>query len=445
MKMSTNDNIMNFSKTETFVSSCNNNLISNNKHKKGRSSDKLLINNTIKNMNMNPYNYLQESSKTIKTQLNKTNNNIINFSEIYIRKLMRATNKKLVKSSSKKFDKKKLINCNKFPSTSQLLYCNNNSKNIFTIYPDENENKILCFDPDNKQFQFHDLKNFEYVDNSNTNDNNKNNNETFPDYNNSLLLVHDNIIYIVTGENSNIFYNYNPSSNKLIRLNDLKNNHTNGALLYYDNKIFCLSGEENKSVELYSVLKNNWEDLPEMNIERSSFSCCIIKDKYLFALFGYNKINNQYLDSIEYFDISNYLFNNQNNNQNFINEWKNLNYINTELVDLNFTKFLSFNFCDEKIFLYGGYNGKENAPVENLYEIKIGNNFDKNFSSSLNIIVKSDKKLKDIEKNGCYYFENSYESFIDENNNVSFVAFDSNFQAHLFDIHNFTHNIYYLG
>ena len=76
------------------------------------------------------------------------------------------------------------------------------------------------------------------------------------------------------------------------KLCNLKNNHSNGNLLYFENNIICLSGDYNKKVEIYSINKNEWDDLPEMLKERSNSNACILnnkENKYILNLFGYNK------------------------------------------------------------------------------------------------------------------------------------------------------------
>ena len=86
-----------------------------------------------------------------------------------------------------------------------------------------------------------------------------------------------------------------------------------------------------------------------MNIERSFFSSCIIKDRYLFVFFGYNYQNKKYLDSIEYLDMLEYNLNLINNNSQKCdsNSWRYLkyNYFNSNPKDIkiNLIGALAFN------------------------------------------------------------------------------------------------------
>ena len=122
-----------------------------------------------------------------------------------------------------------------------------------------------------------------------------------------------------------MLYTYDSTKKTMNKLYGLKNNHSNGSLLYYGNNIICLSGDYNKKDEIYSINNNKWNFLPEINIERSNSSTSIIHNKYILILFGFNNPSNEYLNTIEYFNLSdineeysgwNYL---KNNNPNLIN------------------------------------------------------------------------------------------------------------------------------
>ena len=68
-------------------------------------------------------------------------------------------------------------------------------------------------------------------------------------------------------------------------------------MLKYNENIICIGGSYNKKVELYNELKNEWTDLPELQIERSNFASVLFKNKYIFCLFGFNLPTKQYLNS----------------------------------------------------------------------------------------------------------------------------------------------------
>ena len=66
----------------------------------------------------------------------------------------------------------------------------------------------------------------------------------------------------------------------------LKNNHANGVLISYNDNIFCISGKFNKKVELFSEEKKQWEEINELNIERSYFSTSIIHNNHSITSFS---------------------------------------------------------------------------------------------------------------------------------------------------------------
>lgn len=181
---------------------------------------------------------------------------------------------------------------------------NPSDKCIYGISSLTKSKSFLCFDYMNKTFSFQDYADFgDFRENyllsfDNKDENSKNNN--------SIFLIIENSFFIVTGENCDKFYTYSSLKKSINKLCGLSNNHSNGVLINYSNDIICISGNYNKKVELYNQSKNEWNYLPELNIERSNFSACILKNKYLFALFGYNFPMNQYLNTIEYLDLENY-------------------------------------------------------------------------------------------------------------------------------------------
>ena len=105
--------------------------------------------------------------------------------------------------------------------------------------------------------------------------------------------------------------------------------------------------------------------MSEMNIERSEFGCCIIQNKYLFCIFGFNYPKNEYLNTIEYLDLL---------DENPI--WKYLIYNNDNLISLYIKGLLCINYIDEKIILVGGFNGELNKPVEDFYQLILGHDFE---------------------------------------------------------------------
>ena len=71
----------------------------------------------------------------------------------------------------------------------------------------------------------------------------------------NIFLNHKNKLFIVTGANFNMFYYYDPITNKIIRLPSLKENHCRGGMIYvkYFNSIFCISGKYTKQIEFFNL------------------------------------------------------------------------------------------------------------------------------------------------------------------------------------------------
>ena len=304
--------------------------------------------------------------------------------------------------------------------------CDLSDKCIYAISYLTKSKSFLCFDYINKTFSLRDYADFgEFHENYLLSFDKKDQNSS----NNSIYLVVKYNFFIVTGENCDMLYVYNSLKRTINKLCGLKNNHSNGALLNYSDELICISGNYNKKVELFNQSKNEWTDLPELRTERSNFATCILKNKYIFCLFGYNFPTKKYLNTIEYFDIENY------NNST----WNYLLYKNENLLSLYISGALGINYNDEKIIVVGGNNGEKNKPIENFYQIIISNDFEKDDKSYAEEVKR---KLKDIDKNKNYLFNKGCHIFSD-NNNIYYMAYDNKLRSHLFQISNMTHDIFY--
>ena len=306
------------------------------------------------------------------------------------------------------------------------------SKTIFTIYNISNKIYILCFDLINKKFSLRDFADFGKFEENyklSLNSQNKGGN---------LLLSKGPYIYIITGKNYDLLYVYDSIKNSMNKLCNLNNNHSNGTLINYNNdNLLCISGDYNKKVELFSIDKNEWKNhLSETLIERSNCAHCILKQRYIFLIFGKNYPMNEYLNTIEYYDL-----------YNFNKGWKYLNYKNkNSLIKMNICYGNAINFNDKKIIIFGGYNGFEKKDENNFYQIILDDNFEENNN---NIMEETDRKLKDIDKNKKYYF-NGGEIILKENENENnynkilyFLGFDNQLNCHAIQISNLAHDVFY--
>ena len=351
---------------------------------------------------------------------NNTNGNINYLNDSY-KKITTSTTKQIISSSSsisKIINKFKIENDlsispikklqNKFITNIDNLGDNL----VFKLYLGKN---ILCYDFTNNNFglfDFADYNNFE--SNLITEENNGN-----------IFLSYNSILYIVTGKNSDFFYEFNPKKKSMEKLCSLNNNHSKGSLIAFQNSIICLSGEHNKKCEIYSIHKNEWNELPEMNFERSDFGTCIIKNKYLFSIFGFNSPKNEYLNNIEYLDL--------------LSEgslWKNLDY-KSDNFSLYIKGLLTLNYFDNKIILIGGFNGEFNKPVETFAQIILGDDFEKEI-----YVENVDRKFKDIQKYKSYIFSNGVTERKDEKGRIYNITFDNDDRIHIFEMQNMGHDVY---
>ena len=303
-------------------------------------------------------------------------------------------------------------------------------KTIFTIYNNYENPLLLAFDIENKTFSFQeysDFGNFEENYKLSLSINEKNNNSN----KGNLFITIDNNLYIITGKNHDMLYMFDSLKKTMVKLCSLQNNHSNGSLLNYDNNIICLSGDYNKKVEMYSMKKNEWTNLPEMIIERSNSTSCIMnnkKNKYIFNIFGFNTQTKEYLNTIEYLIV---------NKEDSC--WKYLNYNNPNLISLNIHNLFCVNYLDNKIVIIGGYNGKDNKNINKFMQII----FDKdNFENNIRV-EETDRKLNGIDMNKKYLFCNGYKSYRDKNDTI-YEVFDSEFNCHLFKENKIEHDVFYL-
>ena len=305
--------------------------------------------------------------------------------------------------------------------------CLLSDKCIYAISSLTKSKSILCFDYTKKSFIFRDFADFgdfqeNYIKSLN--------NSKEPQINKSLFLTVGYNFYIITGENCDLFYVFNALKRTINKLCSLKNNHSNGFMINYNGNIICIGGNYNKKVEIFNESKNEWRDLPELQIERSNFCSVIFKNKYIFCLFGYNLPTKQYLNTIEYLDMENY------NNSG----WRFLKYKNEDLLSLNLIHSFAINYINKKIIIVGGKNGQKNVPNEYFYQLIISDNFEINKDS---YIEKTKRKLKDVNKNKCYLFNQGHHIFSD-NKNLFYMAFDSDLRVHLFHMNNMAHDVFYL-
>ena len=339
------------------------------------------------------------------------------YQDYYTKKIISSSSKKIITSSN---SMSKLMTTYKIEKDLTIIPKKQKSKfslenNLIFSIPKNKNPKILCFDILNKEYQL-----ISYADYNNFSLNYKTENEG------NIYFINDSNFYIITGENCDMFYLFNPKKKTMEKLCSLNNNHSKGSIINYHNTIICLSGEYNKKVEMYSSLKNEWKEIPEMINERANFSSCIFQDKYLFAFFGFNYPKKQFLNSIEFLDLLQ-----ENTN------WTYLIYQNSNLLNLKIINFITINYNEEKIIFFGGYNNELKKPIDKFLQLIISQDLKNNY------IEEVERKFKDIEKNKIYEFNTNTSSYEDEMKNKYNISIDTNNRVHIFQIDKMTHDVYY--
>jgi hypothetical protein len=308
-------------------------------------------------------------------------------------------------------------------------------KTIFTIFNKNKKPLILAFDLENKIFSFQDYSDFghfeeNYLLSINNDDKNNNNNKNFG----NLFITIDTNLYVITGKNYDKLFMFDSLKKTMVKLSNLKNNHSNGNLLNYENNIICLSGDFNKKVEIYSINRNEWNDLPEMMIERSNSSSFVINNKentYILNAFGFNFPTKEYLNTIEYL-----IFNKKNS------FWQYLKYNNPKLLLLNISNLFCINYEDNRIIIIGGNNEKEKYYNDKFMQILLDENDFKNNA----IVEETGRKLKDANINKKYYFCQGCKTYcIEDKQEIFYAIFDSEYNCHLFQRSNLAHDIFYFN
>ena len=395
----------------------------------------------------------KKNNLQIRTKENKEN------SDKFVKKSSQLNNSNIIQSQQSQTTLNTSKNLYRFPSNtynsrySNLEIISEENKCIYSLYYSINNTKknkrfqisAISFDPEEALFKtkiIEDKNNFYKNFYESVNKVSK--------ANKSIYLMKNEDYYVVTGVNCNKFYQYKFRDNKLEQKSNLKYNHSNGVLISYNEQIICLGGMYSKKVEIFSENNIIWTDLPEMQIERSFFSSCIIKNRFLFVFFGYNYPNQNYLDTIEYFDILNYNINitNQDCQKNNNIYWRYLkyNFFNSTPGNkrLSLIGSIAINYNNEKIIILGGKNCLSNENKRYYQFILEENDMNTNEVNSY-IEIIPDKNSDIFGKNYFFSYDYRYIEDLNRNNNMkepTFAAFDNNYNVHLIKLSTMNHEIF---
>jgi hypothetical protein len=311
-------------------------------------------------------------------------------------------------------------NANTIKNNDNNYNYNFNYEMIYTLYPFSNKN-ILHFSLKTKQFY---LK--EFIDTCSFKKNIVAQNEN----NGNIFLNHQGCFYIITGQNYYSFYIYNPNNKTMKKLSNLNYNHSNGNLISFNKRIFCVSGDYTKYVEEYTEMNDKWSVSSQLHQERSNFSSCTINNKFIFIFLGYNSLSKQYLDTIEYIDLS---------NEN--SKWEYLEYINNSNTSFCLTNFAVIPINDNKIIIFGGNNYLQ-KQINEYYQINLELNLNNNIYNKISTIEKLNGAEFTEKYNNSYIFNCNFNRYKDENNINYYVGFDKDLNVHIFNENNYQHEIF---
>ena len=89
---------------------------------------------------------------------------------------------------------------------------------------------------------------------------------------------------IVDGKECKMFFNYDYSLDKTIRLSDMNVPRKCHTTLMHNDHIYAVGGTNNKTIERYSLENLRWIRLGLMNQERQN-TISMVRDEYLYIFF----------------------------------------------------------------------------------------------------------------------------------------------------------------
>ena len=386
-----------------------------------------ILKNSTKNDLLNRYNNLERKFIDLKNEfkhyLKKSNINSKNNLSKNINDLL---------NSSCSLEEENYVEEEDDKSTKKVVSIKEGTTFIFSVFDSK---RILRYDLEYRSFkllEFADYAEFE---------------ENFFPQGSIYLNISDGLL-VVSGENHDLFYQYNYKKNCINKLTKLNDNHSYGGLVYYEkeNLLICLSGWHNRRVEKYynseisfsflnctegsiknfnnnnNTNKNIWHNMPELKTERSECPYIIINNAYIYAFFGFNCPTMKYLESIERMNLEKQ------------DTWEFVKFSNEEHLSTYIKSHSCIKYNDDEILFVGGYDGKNDNPVENFTFFNVKSN---KFSGN-------QRKFPDILKNHCYYFQKhtNFLPFIEDQNKKHFASIDEKDNIHVLEIGSLQYDIF---
>ena len=292
----------------------------------------------------------------------------------------------------------------------------------------------------------------------------------------NIYLNLEHKLFIVTGQNYNLFFFYDLTTNEIFRLSDLSFNHCRGSLIFIKkiNSIICISGKNNNKCEIFnldhitfpskednisfpsinnvdndtnkksnaffnkidntSVARSNksrpvdnsttkWGEIPELNFQRHYSTVYIFNDQFIYILFGINNSKGS-LASIERIEISS------------LTKWELVKYQNTHNLDLHIDSAGAIFASNDEVYIVGGC-------VNERYCDKI-----LKFNFINNNIFKTDMIIPYLKDNEYYRFweESTFKHLTNFNkdfndDDFSYAMFDAKDKIHIFNPRTYKYTI----
>ena len=215
-------------------------------------------------------------------------------------------------------------------------------------------------------------------------------------------------LFILNSNNNKLYY-YSGKKNSFNELFAFNNNHSYGCL-FLDNlskNIIAISGKFTNTVELFSFESGIIENLPNLNSPRSEMSCCQVNTK-IYIFFG--KIEKKEDAQIQFLDM-----------ENKNSEWVKIDYVNkTSFKGIYGISCLNLN--DSEILIIGGNLDGDIANEKIIY-----------FNVDNSELVELDKNLPDSdEKNYLFTENNMFNLFLNEGL-ISYTNIDDRNNVHVID------------
>ena len=149
--------------------------------------------------------------------------------------------------------------------------------------------------------------------------------------------------------------------------------HWNHSMIAKDKYIYAIGGYNSNKCEYYDIDEHKWESMPNLNCEERQRPILAINNDYLYSFMGYIQFN--ILDIIERINITNL-----NNGK-----WEKVIFSNPDNVNIKFYGAGIFNY-NEELYFFGGKEGFGNEDKD--YKIEI---------------ISFDFKKFEFKKNNFYY------------------------------------------